>query len=432
MKVLFPRSFRAPLLAALVAFCSTSEQAAPPNVLLLSVDTLRADHLGCYGYEKPTSPNIDSLATQSLVFDNAVCEVPLTAPSMSAMLTGKLPRDLGLTRNGVALPSDVPTVAERFQAAGYATWCIQSNWTLKADLSGVNRGFAVYRDDFKTGRWSGLKSERIGDEVAELALEQLQQSETGKPFFAWVHFSDPHAPYVFRDEYNAWDRRPWRLERAQKVRVQYDAEVRFVDEQVGKVLNALPENTLVVFVADHGESLYEHGYLGHGRRLYQPGLRIPWMIRAPGVAPGRSNAPIRGADMAPTLLALAGLPPLENISGVNVLGSIPQDRIRIVEAHGGAAVGLPGVREAMANMPAEAQAVLQGDWKLIQQDNKVELYNLREDPAERSSQFGKERARAEEFLLHLKAWNQQARRTIETKPLSDADVDALRALGYID
>lgn len=402
--------------------------------MLLSVDTLRADHLGCYGYDKPTSPNIDALAAQSLLFEDALCEVPLTAPSMASMLTGRPPRALGLTRNGVELSPDVPVVAERFKEAGYATWCVQSNWTLKAELCEIHRGFDVYEDDFHKGRWGGIKSERQADEVTKVALKLLKERDTSKPFFAWIHFTDPHGPYTFRDNFNPWDKRPWRLGSAEKVRVQYDSEVRYTDHHIGRVLEALPADTIIVFVADHGESLFEHGYLGHGRRVYQPGMHIPWMVRAPGVTPGRSATPVRGVDMASTLLGLAGLPALEGATGVNVVASPPEPgRVRIIEAYGGAAIGIPGVRESMASMAPEAQGVVVDGWKLVVEDQKFELFSLKDDPKEQHSRYAEMREHAEKLRQHLDAWNAVAAKAVAAPhELTGDDVEALRALGYIE
>jgi len=423
---------RALILTLLVAIGGVA-LAETPSVLLLSVDTLRADRLGCYGHELDTSPNIDRLAAQSLVFDDAVCEVPLTAPSMCSMITGRYPREIGLTRNGVRLPEDMPTIAERFQAAGYATWYVQSNWTLKADLSRANRGFDVYDDDFHKGRWGAIKSERPADEVADIALKLLAERDPAKPFFGWAHFTDPHAPYTFRDDFNPSAQHPWRLDRADKVRVQYDSEIRYTDYHIGRLLDALPENTIILFVADHGESLYEHGYLGHGRRLNQPSVHIPLMVRAPKVAPGRSAVPARGCDVGPTLLGLVGLPPLEGAHGVDLIAAPPaMDRIRIIEAYGGAAIALPGVREDMANMPPDVQAVMEKNWKLIVDGNRVELFDLATDPKEHRSAYAVERDRADALLRHLQTWNAvSTRRDDEVRELTDDDLDALRALGYI-
>lgn len=421
------------LILAAVVVAGATQAAEKPGVVLLSVDTLRADRLGCYGHTDPTSPNIDKLAAASLVYEDSLCEVPLTAPSMCSMITGRYPREIGLTRNGVQLPDDMPTIAERFQAAGYATWCVQSNWTLKADLSKANRGFDHYDDNFHKGRWGAIKSERPADEVADLALKLIAERDTAKPFFAWFHFTDPHAPYTFREEYNPSGVRPWRLKRTEKVRVQYDSEILYTDFHIGRVLDALPPDTIILFVADHGESLYEHGYLGHGRRLYQPSVHVPMMVRARGVAPGRTKVPTRGADVGPTLLGLAGLPPLEGAHGIDLINTPPEStRVRVIEAYGGAAVGIPGVRQDMAEMPPDSQAVIEGEWKLIVEDNQVELYNLSEDPREHRSVYAAERHRADAMMQHLNAWNAvKPRQDIEVREMSSDDVEALRALGYI-
>ena len=171
----------------LVLFCAglsafTAADAAP-NVVLLSVDTLRADRLGAYGYPLPTSPQLDAFAAAALLFEDAVCEVPLTGPSMGSMLSSRFPRMTGTTRNGLRMPSSVPLVQEQFQAAGYHTFCVQSNWTLKDKLSGLARGFDVYDDGFRKKRWGFMKAERDGDEVTRLALEYLESRPGDQPFF---------------------------------------------------------------------------------------------------------------------------------------------------------------------------------------------------------------------------------------------------------
>jgi len=406
--------------------------AASPNVVFISCDTLRPDHLGCYGYDKNTSPSIDKLATNSLVFDDAVCEVPLTNPSFVSMMTSRVPRMLGATRNGLRLPDSVPTVADLFRAAGYQTFCVQSNWTLKARLSGLDRGFDVYDDAFHTKRWGVIISERYADAVTRIALERLAQRDPHRPFFAWIHYSDPHAPYRFHSDVNPGGK-PWRrLDRANQVRALYDSEVAYMDSFVGQVLSALPADTYVVFAADHGESLYEHNYLGHGRRLYQSGVRIPLLVHGPGIGAGRSAAPARGLDVGPTLLGLAGLT-LPGAMGLDLLRAAPgPDRIRVVETYGGAVPRLPGARALLAGSGPQRQSVVSDGWKLIVTGPKTELYRLSDDPGElrNLAESSDDKVKALTRLIH--DWNERMPRGTSHDPgLSADDLNALESLGYL-
>lgn len=418
----------------LLVFLALPVAAAPVNVVLLSIDTLRADHLGCYGYKKPTSPNLDRFAEGGLLFEDAVCEVPLTAPSFGAMFTSRPPRMNGTTRNGLRLPEGLKSATQIFQAAGYQTFAVQSNWTAKAKLSGIERGFDLYDDDFHEKRWGLIKPERSGGEVTRLALEYLEKRDPSKPFFAWFHYSDPHAPYVNHKDFNVWGKRLAQLDKVQKVRAKYDSEIAFTDAEVAKVLAALPENTAVVFVADHGESLYEHDYLGHGRRIYQNNMHIPFIVRAPGVAPGRSAAPVRGIDVGPTLLGLAGLKPAETMLGLNVLAeAIPANRVRIVETYGGAVPKLPGVKAMMSERGPMRQGVLLEGWKLIVDGKREELYHLPKDPGELNNLAKGEPERVKALRALLEAWEIEHPRADETEQtLSDDDKEALKAFGYLE
>ena len=405
---------------------------AAPDVVLISVDTLRADRLGCYGYESNTSPNLDKFAQSALVFEDMVCEVPLTNPSFCAMMASQYPRSTGVTRNGLKLPKDIPTVAQHFKAAGYQTVCVQSNWTLKAKLSGLDRGFDIYNDDFEEKRWGLMKGERDGKLVAGIALELLASRKPGQPLFAWFHFSDPHAPYDLHEEFDVSDSAPIPGRKAQRVSIAYDSEVAYTDFHVARVLEALPEDTVVVFLGDHGESLYEHDYLGHGRRIYQVGLHIPFIVRSPSVAPGRNALPARGIDVGPTLLALAGIAVPPEMLGIDLLANnIPKDRVRVVETYGGAIPRLPGAKALMSNRPPLRQGVLHQGWKLIVGGKGPELFELASDPGERNNLSSLHPGRIERMRLLIAEWDAAvATLAGEEAPLSDEDIEALESLGY--
>ena len=406
-----------------------------PNVILISVDTLRADHFGFYGYSSPTSPNLDRLATRSLVFDDAICEVPLTGPSFCSMMTSRYPRATGVTRNGVRLPEDVPTVAEIYSAAGYETICVTSNWTRKAKLSGLDRGFDEYDDRFREKRWGIIKSERAADEVTRIALELLEARDPQRPLFAWFHYSDPHAPYEMHRGFDVTDPKDVPDGRVGRVTVRYDSEIAYTDSSIAEVLAALPsQNTYVVFVADHGESLWEHDYLGHGRRIYQPGLRIPFMISGPGIQPGRSEARVRGLDVGPTLLGLAGLDAAPGMQGVDVLSAdIPATRARVIETYGGAVLNVPGAKELMTNMGPQLQGILIDDWKLVLGGKRTELFRLDEDPDELENLAHLHPELVTKLTQGIQRWSDAvANRMSDEAELSEEDLEALESLGYIE
>ncbi len=426
--------FCALLAAASFTVCQTATDCAAPNVVLLSVDTLRADYLGCYGHEFDSSPNIDAFAKDGLLFEDCVCEVPLTNPSFGAMLSSLYPRMTGTTKNGLRMPASVRLMPEIFKEAGYQTWCVQSNWTLKKKLSGLSRGFDVYRDDFNRKRWGFIKGERDGENVTDVALEILGQRDRNKPFFFWVHYSDPHAPYDFHKGFNPRGKRPLSLALHERVRAKYDSEVAFTDFHIGRFLKELPrENTIILFVADHGESLYEHDYLGHGRRIYQTMLHVPLIIHAPGLTPGRSRTPACVLDVAPTLLALAGLSPAKDMLGRNLLakeGSNP--RTRFVETYGGAVPKLPGLRAFLRDKSPQRRGVIHDGWKLIRGAGP-ELYYLPDDPKEEKNLASQLPDRVKDLTDLVEKWNEQCphRHAVEAHLDAD-DVEALKSLGYLE
>ena len=417
-----------------VFFLPALSVSAAPDVLLLSVDTLRADRLGCYGCPLDTSPNIDRLSRKALLFEDCVCEVPITAPSMGSMLTSLYPRMTGTTRNGLRMPEDVPTVAEQFHAAGYYTFCVQSNWTLKAKLSGLDRGFADYNDDFHKKRWGIIKPERPADEVTDVALDMLEARPQDRPFFAWIHYTDPHAPYKMHKEYNPRGKTAWLAGRVESTRIKYDSEVAFTDAEIGRLLAALGADTTILFVADHGESLHEHDYLGHGRRIYQHGIHVPLMIVAEGVPAGRTTAPVRGIDVAPTLLGLAGLAKVPGMLGLDVLNeAVTADRPRVIETYGGAVPKLPGAKALMEDTAPIYQGVLLRDWKYITDGWRTELYRLDEDPLELEDVSGAAPERVAELGALVEQWDAATTQAEQgEEDLDEDDIEALESLGYLE
>jgi len=412
------------------------DTSANPNILILTVDTLRADHLSCYGYQYPTSPNIDKLAEKGFVFDNCIAEVPLTCPSFSSMFTSRYPRVIGVTKNGLGISKDEITITELFKENGYFTFCIQSNWTLKSKLSNLHQGFDIYDDDFHVKRWGIFSSERLADEVTKNAIEILNKRSGHKPFFGWVHYSDPHAPYRFRKEYNVHSKKGSIKDgKIYKTIKDYDAEVRFTDEQIGVLLKHVPENTIIVFTADHGESLYEHNYLGHGRKLYQNEVRIPLIIVAPGIKPGRTDIPVRGIDIGPTVLGLANIQKDKNMLGIDFLkGNIDYERTRVIETYGGAVPKIPILRFFLKNSAPIMQSVIVGNWKLIVKGEKKELYNIMEDPDESDNLVKKYPEKVFELQQKINKWSKSTpiNNKSSHKKITEEDIEVLRSMGYLE
>jgi len=268
----------------------------------VTVDTVRADHLGSYGYGAAVTPFLDRLAGEGVRFDAVSSTVPLTLPSHATMLSGLLPLHHGLRNNGVgALPAGTGTLATLLAGNHYRTGAFVGAFVLDGRF-GLKPGFEVYDDEIPRDPKAGvsLEAERPGREVVDRALAWLARKDD-RPFFLWVHLYDAHAPY---NPPPAWAaRHPGRP---------YDGEISEVDEQVGRLLAALDERgiagrTVVAVVADHGESLGEHGELTHGLLLYEPTLHVPLILRAPGrLAPRVVRAPVSLVDLAPTLAGLVG------------------------------------------------------------------------------------------------------------------------------
>jgi arylsulfatase A-like enzyme/Flp pilus assembly protein TadD len=285
----------------LVWGCSRGET-GKPNLLLVTVDTVRADHLGCYGDREAVTPAFDRLAAEGIRFAAASSSVPLTLPSHATLLSGLLPPHHGLRNNGAgALPPGTATLATLLSGAGYRTGGFVGAFVLDRRF-GLGQGFEVYDDEIPRDPKAGISlgAERPGRDVVDRARAWLAQ-KNDRPFFLWVHLYDAHAPYAPPPAWAA--RHPGRP---------YDGEISEVDEQVGRLLaeldrRGLAGRTVVAVAADHGESLGEHGELTHGLLLYEPTLHVPLILRAPGrLTPRVVQTPVSLADLAPTLAGLLG------------------------------------------------------------------------------------------------------------------------------
>lgn len=342
------------ILVLVAMFAGSASAAGKPNIILITIDTLRADHLGCYGSKSNASPHIDQLASKSIVFENAFSVAPITLPSHTTILSGVYPNKHGVRDNAVFAPAPQPLLQESLKADGYHTAAFVSGAPL-LNRFGLARGFDLYDDDF-TGR------ERTAEATTQRALQWIAQQKSR--YFVWIHYYDPHAEYQPPDPYR------------ERFRNQpYDGEIAFVDDQIGNLLEAIHSNATILITADHGESLGEHGEKTHAVFLYNATLRVPLILYSPGARPGHRSDPVSLVDVAPTLREIAGLSAAES-DGISLNKPSP-DRSLFAES-------LYAQRNfGFAPLYAEIHSGL----KFIQAPHP-ELYDLRTDPKEQTNLYG--------------------------------------------
>ncbi|MGD8450449.1 MAG: sulfatase-like hydrolase/transferase [Phycisphaerae bacterium] len=391
-----------------------------PNVLLITLDTTRADHLGCYGHTAAQTPVLDKLAAGGVRCERAYCQAPLTLPSHTALLTSSYPPANGIRMNGGGVVAESwPTLAEQFHAHEYRTGAFIAAWVLHAGF-GLNRGFDRY-DDELGGEEAGAveQLERRGDDVCDRALAWLAE-QPGKPFFAWVHFFDPHHPYAPPAPYDA------------KLADPYDGEIAFMDAQVGRLVawleeKGLRERTLIVVVGDHGEAFGEHGETEHGLFLYDTTLRVPLIFSFPSrVNAGHVVAgSVRLVDIAPTVLELLGWPLPAAWQGESLRSALA----------GKALAGRPVYGETQYPRVgfgwAPLRCCIMDQWKYIDAP-RPELYDWRADPAEETNVLDAHADVAAQLRAELAdlvaGWESSPARQVA---LDAEDIQALESLGYV-
>ena len=392
--------------------------AARPNVLLITLDTVRADHLGCYGAARAATPTLDALAASGVRFATAVAHAPLTAPSHASILTSRTPLGHGVRDNGAyVLPEGVRTVAEEFRHAGYKTAAFVSGFPLTRRF-GLDRGFETYDDHLPRGSDPRRTAyvERSADRTTDAALHWLDTAGAAQPFFLWVHYFDAHAPYEPPAEFVARAGSP------------YGGEIAFVDSQLARIIGrvengAAKGRTLILVTADHGESLGEHGEDTHGIFLYDATLRVPFLLAGPDVPAGRVATTVaRGIDVAPTLLDYAGLamPAMEG-------------RSLRPAASGGRLEDAPTYSESLHPQLQYGWAPLHSlrteRYKMIEAP-RPELYDLQADAAETADRAAADPSRLEGLRRELQ--KMMATKTPVAARAIDAETAArLDALGYI-
>jgi len=394
-----------------------------PNVLLVTIDTLRADHVGVYGYPKASTPTIDGLAARGVRFTSAVAHAPLTGPSHASILTGQTPLGHGFRNNsGYVMAPQLRVMAEDFRQAGYRTAAFVSGFPLDRRF-GFDRGFETYDDRLPKGndRRRTPYVERFADATTDAVLRWLEPSAASSantPWFLWVHYYDPHAPYEAPGSIGE------RFSNAP-----YDGEIAFVDSQLARLLNTLERRnetsrTVVLVTADHGESLGEHGEGTHGIFVYDATLRVPWVMSGPQVPAGRvSQTVARSIDVLPTLLDYAGLPARTDIDGRSVRPAAEGQEMSDAPVY--AESLYPELELGWAPLHAWRTS----EFKFIKAP-RPELYVLKTDPSEATNRIGEHATRASDFGAKLDV---ALRRPVPATTAATVDPEAaerLRALGY--
>ncbi len=422
------------VLSAAVSGCAHHEAAPSPapaarNLVLVTIDTLRADRLGCYGSTTVATPNLDRLAREGAMAPQVAVHVPLTRPSHVSLLTGLLPAEHGVRDNvSPPLSARVPTLAETLRSAGFRTGAFVSSIVLSRQ-SGLARGFETYDDRFE-GERSDVRFlntiQKRGDRTLEPALRWLEENRAAGRLFAWVHLYDPHDPYEPPEPYaTRYAGRP------------YDGEVAWSDELVGRLDAALrrlglARDTLLVVTSDHGEGLGEHGETVHGFFLYQTTTAVPLLVRGPGVVPGgRLAVTARTIDVLPTALDLLGLavPAVMKPSGRSLAAAL-RGPATLAEEPATAESLLPLLHFGWSDL----RSLREGRWKYIQAP-RPELYDLQEDPGEMRNLAADQPARAEALRAALSRRLAQERTIADAAPSTSgvpADLlEKLGALGYL-
>lgn len=442
-----------------------------PNVLIVTLDTTRADHTSAYGYERPTTPRLAEVARAGVRFEAAYAPMATTLPSHATMFTGLLPRTHGTLKNGLQVDASLPLLSEILAKDGYRTGAFLSSFAV-ASKFGLARGFDHYDDDFEDGqckwdveRWEGHKIEgdfcRRGDLTRASAEAWLEKSgyfpaSTGKttaagapekPFFLWIHFFDAHNPYdpppehakLFPPKGNP----PSELDHDI---AKYDAEIHFADQEMGKLFDRLAaakllDDTLVIVAGDHGEGLMDHGWMLHGLQIYEEAVRVPFVLRWPGKLPAGKviAAPVELADITPTVLELAGLAMpktkhapegLSLAAAMAGTASLDPQRAVLVQRRFYASDSERGVR-----VKGSKHGLRRGDWKYIEakEEDTFELYDLKSDPGEKRNLADSEKQQRDALATELSTTLSSTAAASAPAPgrVSEEDARRLEALGYV-
>jgi choline-sulfatase len=413
--------------AVALAACAAPDARPPANLLLVTIDTLRPDHLGAYGYPRPTSPQLDRFAESAVVFERAYGTSSWTLPSVASILTAEYPSGHRTRTQRSSLAPGFETLVERLAAAGFETGAVVSH-VFFARRYGLDQGFDDYDDELVRDQVTESHEAVSSPAVTTKGLAWLaarQPARDGRRWFLWLHYFDPHAEYITHPGVteafgaDAMDR--------------YDGEIAFTDAHLGRIFDALAEHgfdddTVVIVASDHGEAFGEHVLIGHRLGLFDEELRVALLLRAPGVEARRVPSPVSLVDVAPTALELLGVEALPPAAGVSLVPAL----------RGEAVARAPVLAELRSALDwRRVDAVVDGDWKLLHhRAHGLSLFDLSQDPREQrnlAAEFPAEVKRLQGRLRRLRAEAAQRGAAVEATaavPLDPELQRQLEALGY--
>ncbi|HZX10226.1 MAG TPA: sulfatase-like hydrolase/transferase [Acidobacteriota bacterium] len=400
------------------------------NILFITLDTTRADHISCYGYENVKTKHIDSLAESGILFKNTICQSPLTLPSHSSIFTGTYPFFHGARDNGLYLAEENITFAEVLKEHGWATSAFIGAFVLDSTW-GLDQGFDYYFDDFDFSKYEQItlsSVQREGGEVIKPFFEWLE-SHYQEKFFSWIHLYDPHSPYDPPEPYRTqYGNRKWGL---------YDGEIAYVDFLIGRVLDelmkkGLDEKTVIIILGDHGESLGEHEEIRHGFFVYDASIKVPFIVRIPEfMFNGKViESQVETVDIMPTLLEILDLPVPPDIQGKSLIPLILGKKQDEEESLAYSETYYPRYHFGWS----ELKSLRSQSFKFIKAP-RPELYDLNQDRGEKINLYHRNREVALRFEKKLEDFQKKSNRGEEQeRPVSrldEKDLERLRALGYI-
>jgi len=471
------------LLFLVFIFLSTcgSHDEIPSNIILISIDTLRADHLSCYGYSRPTSPALDDFAAQGLLFEDASAPSPWTLPSHASMLTGRYPGSHGVIDLMKKLPAAVPTLADVLQIHQFKTAAIVNSYWL-SPKNGLHRGFKDFtyiEEDV---------AQTVPSKVTDHALNWLSKNE-GEPFFLFLHYYDVHSDYRALSVYKKAFARPYHgmvdggtdqllLYRrglfslnekdVRRLIDLYDAGIRQLDDELGRLFSFLAEkklfdNSLILITSDHGEEFLEHGGVLHGRTYYQEVINVPLMMRGPNIPRGRCiKAPVSLIDIMPTVLSMLDIPWPDALDGMNLAAfwretgkPLPQ-RYVIAEAdwentvdqnfkiHGKIVEKIKRYHLTTRRLKDQSRTgnIIVDNMKQLIRFKKYklhynrltqekELYDLETDPMEKNDLTDQHRTLVDTLLSKLEEFSREKGEGTDIDFLTAEEISNLKKLGYV-